>query len=325
MSLDLPVERRRTKTGTLRAWIEVQKLPRHFNDVFSFVLGSTLAWYHAGRFDWNIFIVGLAAVFLMAGGTYLTNESQDLEGDRRNRDRIGGENTGMGMYTTGGTRVLVNGILDKKQVYNVGIAFFLLTAPLGLLLQFWLYSGVWTIPLGIAGLFFAYSYSNPPVKASYHGLGETFMMLGYAALILTAYYLQAGFAWFPLLISLPRILTVPALKLLRNIPDARADAESGKNTLVVYIGNENARILYIGLVTVAVLAFFPAFFITRSPFAILNLFPAFFFVRSLVPMLDGKWRERSGIVAACKTGFQGLLLTPVTLALTFGLAKLWAV
>jgi 1,4-dihydroxy-2-naphthoate octaprenyltransferase len=63
MSIDLPVERKGTKTGTLRAWIEVQKLPRHFNDVFSFVLGSTLAWYHAGRFDWNIFIVGLAAVF----------------------------------------------------------------------------------------------------------------------------------------------------------------------------------------------------------------------------------------------------------------------
>src|ERR1035437_7865124 len=126
----------------------------------------------------------------------------------------------MGLYTTGGTRVLVNGVLNRKHVHIAGIVCFLLAIPLGLLIQFGFHAGAWTIPLGVAGLFFAYSYSNPPVKASYHGLGETFMMLGYAALILTAYYLQAGFSWFPLLLSLPRILTVPALKMLRNFPDA---------------------------------------------------------------------------------------------------------
>ena len=110
--------------SSLKAWIEVQKLPRHSNDVFSFILGSVLAWYHTGQFHWSIFIAGLLAVFLMAGGTYLTNESQDFESDRRNRDRIGGENTGMGLYTTGGTRVLVNGVLDRKHVYTAGNSIF---------------------------------------------------------------------------------------------------------------------------------------------------------------------------------------------------------
>ncbi len=52
-------------------------------------------------------------------------------------------------------------------------------------------------------MFLAYSYSNPPVKASYRGLGELFTMLGYGALIITAYYIQAGFNWLPIIVGLP--------------------------------------------------------------------------------------------------------------------------
>lgn len=202
----------------LKPWIEVQKLPRHNNDVFSFVLGSAAAWYATGRFHWGIFLCGLLAVFFMANGIYLTNEAQDLEGDRLNRERIGGEG-GMGLATTGGTRVLVRGALRRRPVMIAGIIFFVLAIPLGLAIQFVFKSGVWTIPLGALGMLVTYSYSNPPIKASYRGLGETFMMVGYALLILTAYYIQAGFSWFPLLAGLPRILTVLAVKTLREFPD----------------------------------------------------------------------------------------------------------
>ncbi len=301
----------------IKAWIEVQKFPRHSNDVFSFVLGSVLAWYHAGQFHWGVFIAGLLAVFFMANGIYLTNEYQDYESDRRNIDRIGGEDRGMGMDTTGGTRVLVRGALKKRHVYIAGIIFFALAIPLGLLIQFGFRTGAWTIPLGVLGLFFTYGYSNPPIKASYRGLGETFMMLGYAALVFTAYYIQAGATWFPLLICLPRILTVPALKLLRNFPDYKADAAAGKRTLVVIIGQQKASYLYVALVISAIIMFIPTFIITRSPFALLNIIPAIFLAQSLVPVARGKWRQRSGLELACRTGFQGLLLTPITLILTF--------
>ena len=69
---------------------------------------------------------------------------------------------------------------------------------------------------------------------------------------------------------------MPALKLLRNFPDAKSDAETGKNTLVVLIGQSRARYLYIGLVIAAVIMFIPAFVITRTPFALLNIIPAVF-------------------------------------------------
>jgi len=300
----------------LKAWIQVQKIPRHSNDVFSFVLGSVLAWYHTGNFNWLVFTASLVAVFFIANGIYLTNEAQDYEGDRRNLERIG-VGGGMNMTSTGGTQVLVRGHIKKEHVQLAGMLFFVAAIPLGLVVQFVGKTGPLTIPLGALGILITYSYSNPPIKASYRGLGETFMMLGYALLVFTAYYIQAGPSWLPLIVALPRILTVPALKLIRNFPDARADAGSGKRTLVVIFGKERMRWVYIALVTGAILSFSFAAIASKSVFAMLNIWPAILFMQSLIPVINGQWRERAGLEQACKKGFQGLLLIPMTLTLTF--------
>jgi 1,4-dihydroxy-2-naphthoate octaprenyltransferase len=194
--------------------------------------------------------------------------------------------------------------------------FFAAAIPLGLVVQFIGKTGPLTIPLGVLGILITYSYSNPPIKASYRGLGEMFMMLGYALLVFTAYYIQAGPSWLPLVVALPRILTVPALKLIRNFPDATADTASGKRTLVVIFGRERMRCVYIALVTGAILSFAFSAIVSKSVFALLNIWPAALFVQSLIPVLNGQWRERAGLEKACKKGFQGLLLTPITLTLT---------
>ncbi len=303
-------------TTELKAWIAVQKIPRHSNDVFSFVLGSVLAWYFTGQFNWMVFLVSLLAVFFIANGIYLTNEAQDYEGDRRNVERIGAGG-GMNLTSTGGTQVLVRGHLKVKTVQIVGMLFFAAAIPLGLIVQFAGHTGWATIPLGALGILVTYSYSNPPVKASYRGLGETFMMLGYALLVLTAYYLQAGWSWLPLIIALPRIITVGSLKLIRNFPDATADAASGKRTSVVIFGKERMRWVYIVATVLAIASFGFSVYYSKSWFALLNLWPAFLFAQSVWPVMNGEWKERAGLEQACKKGFQALLLTPVTITLTF--------
>jgi 1,4-dihydroxy-2-naphthoate octaprenyltransferase len=307
---------------TFKAWIEIQKIPRHSNDVFSFILGSVLAWYRTGAFHWGIFLCGLAAVYFIANGIYLTNEAQDYEGDKVNLGRIGGRG-GMGLATTGGTQVLVRGKLKRSHVQVAGMIFFALAIPLGLIIQFVFHAPPWTIPLGIIGMLVTYSYSNPPVKASYRGLGETFMMVGYALLVFTAYYLQAGASIFPLVIALPRILTVPALKIIREFPDSPADAATGKRTLVVIFGQAAMGRVYTALIILALLSFIPAFVIAGPLFAAINLLPAAYFVVSVIPMAGERWHNRAELERACRTGFIGLLWTPVTLALTFILAGLF--
>ncbi|MCL2141239.1 MAG: prenyltransferase [Dehalococcoidia bacterium] len=305
----------------IKAWIEVQKIPRHSNDIFSLVLGSVLAWYAGYEFNWLVFLASLCAVFFIANGIYLTNEAQDYEGDKRNVERIG-VGGGMNLTSTGGTQVLVGGHLKREHVQLAGILFFVAAIPLGLLVQFAGATGWLTLPLGALGIIITYSYSNPPIKASYRGLGETFMMLGYALLILTAFYIQSGvISWLPLVIALPRILTVPALKVIRNFPDAAADEASGKRTSVVILGKERMRWVYAVLIVSAVLSFGCVVVYTKSVFSIINLWPAVLFVQSLLPVFNGQWKERYGIAQACKKGFKGLLLTPATLTLTLLLSK----
>jgi 1,4-dihydroxy-2-naphthoate octaprenyltransferase len=148
------------------------------------------------------------------------------------------------------------------------------------------------------------------------------MMLGYGLLIITIYYTQAGISWLPEVVASTQFAAIPPTKLLRAFQDAEADAKAGKRTLVVIFGQEKMSRVYIVLIIASILLFLPTFFITRSPWALINLWPSIYLMQSLVPMLNGLWRERQGLERACRKGFLGLMLSPLTLALTFLLDKL---
>ncbi len=300
---------------TLKAWIELQELPKHIAVVFRLALGGVLAWWATGGFNWPVFLITLLAVFFMADGAFISNEYFDYETDRINRGRLGGEK--QGVTSTGGTRVLVEGLIKRRHALIASIIFFLLAMPLGILLQFYFKTGPLTIPLGALGIFIGWFYTAPPIKAAYRGWGEFFMMLGYGTLIFTIYYTQAGLSWLPVIVASTQFAAVPAIKLLRTFPDAEADRRAGKRTLAVIFGKEKMSRVYIILMLSAVALFIPTFIITRSPFALLNIWPVVYIIQSLVPMLNGRWRTRAGLELACHKGFLGLMLSPLTLTLTF--------
>jgi 1,4-dihydroxy-2-naphthoate octaprenyltransferase len=304
----------------LRAWIEIQELPKHIAVVFRIALGGVLAWWATGLFSWPVFLITLLSVFFMANGAFISNEYFDYETDRINRGRLGGSR--QDLTSTGGTRVLVEGLIPLRHALIASLVFFLLAVPLGLLLQFFFKTGPLTIPLGTAGMLIGWFYTAPPVRAAYRGLGEIFMMLGYGLLIITIYYTQAGLSWLPVAVASTQFAAVPAIKLLRAFPDAEADAAAGKRTLAVIFGRERMSRVYIILMTAAILLFIPTFLITRSPWALINLLPVLYIGKSLVPMLSGRWRTREGLEQACRKGFLGLMLSPLTLTLTFLMDRL---
>ena len=301
--------------STLKAWIEIQELPKHIAVVFRIALGGVLAWYATGIFSWPVFLITLLSVFFIANGAFISNEYFDFETDRINLGRLGGRK--QGITSTGGTRVLVEGLIPLRQALIASAVFFLLAIPLGLLLQFYFKTGLFTIPLGVVGMLIGWFYTAPPVRAAYRGLGEVFMMLGYGLLIVTIYYTQAGWSWLPVVVASTQFAAVPAIKLLRAFPDTEADAVAGKRTLAVIFGKESMSRVYILLMAAAILLFIPTFFITRSPFALLNLWPVLYLGRSLLSVADGRWRRREGLEYACRNGFLGLMLSPLTLTLTF--------
>ena len=300
----------------IRSWIDLQELPKHLANILPFLLGTAVAYWESGQIDWTVFAVALLALFLLTDGTYVSNEYFDYENDRLNETRIGGPDA-VGVTTTGGTRVLVKGLIPRRHALIFAVVAFLLAIPVGLYLQVRLGTGPLTIPLGLLGLFIGWFYTAPPIRACYRGFGELFLALGQGIVIFGAYYVQNGFSWLPLLVSLPWFIALPALKIIREFPDFEADQATGKRGLTLRLGRERSAVVYDVLLLLAVLAFVPVWFILRSPAYWLVLIPAFFLLRSTWLTVGGHWKEPGKAEAAAVAGFIGMLLIPVSLTAAF--------
>jgi 1,4-dihydroxy-2-naphthoate octaprenyltransferase len=301
----------------LQAWVLLHKFPKWLTTLLPFLLGSVLAYGYTGMFDWWRFLASFLALAALTGGSLVANEVYDLESDRMNAGRIGGENQ-VNVNTTGGSKVLVRGLLTPTDALRASLAWFVLAVVLGLWLQFGLETGPLTIPLGVAGF-----YSAPPVKAVYRGLGELFIALGLTMIVYGGFYVQAGNALFPLLMALPLTIAAPAAKIVREFPDYEADELTDKRTLTVMLGRERMSKVYAGMMFLAVLAFVPAVLYVRSFSIIFVLAPVFLLLRSSARMLTDEWRQRGPMVASVKDGFVGMLLVPVALMLVFLVDAVW--
>ena len=98
-------------------------------------------------------------------------------------------------------------------------------------------------------------YSLGPVKLSSIGLGETAVAVAFGVLPVT------GAAWLQgatidtslLLFSLPVSAWVAAILLINEVPDIKADGDSGKNTLPVRLGLPATAGLYFAIQMAAAL------------------------------------------------------------------------
>ena len=298
------------------AWFALQELPKHLANILPFVLGTTLAYWQTGTVDWAVAATALVAVFFLTDGTYVSNEYFDYENDRANSTRIGG-NERIGVGTTGGTRVLVRGLIERRAALIFAVTCFALSIPVGLLLRYGLGTGPLTIPLGVLGILVGWFYTVPPIRACYRGLGEVFIAIAQGVVVFGAYYVQAGFDWMPLVISMPWFITLPALKIMRQFPDYEADRETGKRGLTVIYGRERMAIAYAVLVILGMISFIPVFWHLPWPLALLAIAPAILFARTVKIMLGGEWRQPQRMETSAVNAFVAMLLIPVSLTLAF--------
>jgi 1,4-dihydroxy-2-naphthoate octaprenyltransferase len=154
---------------------------------------------------------------------------------------------------SGGKRVLVDGLLTRRQTWWVAGIFYVLGGAVGLAIVAW--REPWVLAIGLAGMLLAWFYHAPPLRLSYRGLGEPAVTLVYGPLICVGTYLVQRHAlpaeiW---LAAIPLGLLIGAFLWINEFPDRRADASAGKRTLVVRLGPERAADVFAGIV---VLAFF---------------------------------------------------------------------
>lgn len=311
----------RTFWARVKPWIQIQELPKHLANILPFLLGTVLAFYHAGTVNWAVFWVSLVALYFLTNGTYIGNEYFDFENDRANTTRIGGDDR-VSVTTTGGTRVLVKGLLPRRYALYASVASFLLAIPFGLWLQFRLDTGPLTIPLGMLAVFIGWFYTAPPVRASYRGLGEVFIAVGQGLVIFGAFYVQQGYDPLPIVASLSWFVALPALKVIREFPDYEADRTTEKRGLTVIFGRTLMSKVYGVTILLAIALLAPVFLMLNSLYAVLLLIPAALLGRSAIITLTGQWRDRKKLELAAVSAFSGMLLIPVTLMIVFLIAGL---
>lgn len=215
--------------------------------VLPVVLGTAWGARLGGALDLGAFCVALGAIVCVHAGANVVNDVYD---DLGGTDRI---NTGHIHPYTGGSRSIQNGIMTARQMFRWGVALLVVSAVLGTAL--FAMKGLGVLLFGLAGLALGVLYSVPPARLGARGLGEWAVGLGFGVLPVTgAAWLQSGVLdWGALVLSLPAGLWVANILLVNEVPDAAADAATGKRTLVVRLGLEGAAALTLLLNALAVL------------------------------------------------------------------------
>jgi 1,4-dihydroxy-2-naphthoate octaprenyltransferase len=220
------------------------------------LVGGGLAIRDEGARPWA-FALALLGVSLLLVGVNLANDYFDFRS---------GADPPLGV----GRRPLQARVLAPRTFLVGSFAAFALAGLAGVTLV--LASPPAVLLLGLAGAFFGFFYTAPPLRLGYRGLGEpvVFLTLGLGATV-GAFTVTAGqFSLTPLVAALPNAALVTALLHANNLRDFATDSRTGKRTLAVRLGWTGALREYQTLLGLAALALL-ALVVRLTPWAALGL------------------------------------------------------
>jgi 1,4-dihydroxy-2-naphthoate octaprenyltransferase len=222
-----------TKSGAggMSVWLRELRAPFFTASIVPITLGAAVSWYYSGLFSPWIFLLSLAVTICLHAGANVVNDYFDY---RSGCDVINKEYVPM---FSGGSRLLVEGLLGPTEVYLYAISFFALGAMSSLLL--FSIRG-WIIILIVAsGIVAGYFYTT---HLATRGVGELAVGIEFGPIaVIGSYFAQTGMLDFnPLWASIPVGLMIADILWINEVPDIKADAESGKKTLVARMGKRKA-------------------------------------------------------------------------------------
>ena len=216
-------------------WLKALRLQFYPMTFVAYTMGAFTAAKLGYGFHSYFFWLGYLWLFFLEAATVLLNEYFDYSTDMKNRY--------FGPFT-GGSRVLVDGLLTVKQI-KAGIT---LTLTLSLVSLIVLLIGLNrplsdSLPACAVLAILAIGYTVPPLKLSYRGLGELTVGATHSFAVIVCGYLFMGGGInepFPWIIGLPLFLAVLPSIILAGITDYQADKEAGKRTFAVRFGPKKA-------------------------------------------------------------------------------------
>ena len=243
----------------LQAYLRALRLPFLTGSLFPVAVAGALAYLQQGVWSPSLLgltFLGVAALHL---GSNLLNDYYDSFGS----DPLNVHATPF----SGGSRVIQNGDLSADTVRFMAFLFLALGGGCGLALIF--LGRPWVAVLGTLGFLAGYLYSASPLQLMSAGLGEAAIFLAFGPLVTWGtYYVQTdSLKPVGLAVGLPLAFLITAILWINEFPDLKADADAGKNQLVVRLGLRRARRVYAALM----LAPFASIFLLLEAFHLPDL------------------------------------------------------
>jgi len=220
----------------MKEWIKAARLRTLPLSLAGIVLAAFLAAGY-GKFDWIIFVLSLLTATLFQVLSNFANDYGDGVKGTDNDDRIGPE------------RALQSGSITPQQMKKVIILFAILSFISATVLV--LYSFGWQqlsriiiyLILGLGAILAAIKYTVGKNAYGYFGFGDLFVLIffGLVSVIGGTYLYTKQLDWTLIFPALSVGLLSVAVLNLNNMRDLYSDKKSGKNTVPVKLGLENAK------------------------------------------------------------------------------------
>ncbi|OFT88829.1 1,4-dihydroxy-2-naphthoate polyprenyltransferase [Corynebacterium sp. HMSC28B08] len=224
--------------ATPAQWLEGAR-PHTWANAFAPVLAGTAAAVLAEQADLlRAVLAGVVSWALIVGVNYANDYSDGIRGTDDDR--------------SGPLRLTGSGLVPPKQVKYAAFASFAVAGVAGVILS--LLSAWWLILVGAACIAGAWFYTGGKNPYGYRGLGEVavFIFFGLVAVLGTEFTQTGAVSWRGLGMAVAVGALSSSVNLANNLRDIPTDAETGKITLAVRLGDARTRRLWIGLIVAAV-------------------------------------------------------------------------
>jgi 1,4-dihydroxy-2-naphthoate octaprenyltransferase len=215
----------------MNAWIAGAR-PKTLPAAIVPVLIGTAVAIHDGDALWGRALLCLiVSLALQVGVNYANDYSDGIRGTDEVR--------------VGPLRLVATGTKPAAAVKRAAFVSFGVAMLAGLALA--VLASPWMIAVGAVSVLAAWFYTGGKHPYGYSGFGElaVFVFFGLVAVMGTAFVQLERLTWLSLFAAVPAGLLAVALLLVNNLRDRPRDAEVGKKTLSVRVGDIRTRQLYL--------------------------------------------------------------------------------
>lgn len=199
------------------------------------LLGCSVAIYECGLgLNWlYLFLALMGIILIQAFLAHTANDLIDEEVDRK-----------APIKKTGRTKVLIDGIMSRRDLILVGLVSLLIV--LALILFFTIKLGPVIILLAAVGVYSALAYSLPPLKLGYRPFAEFTVVLPVLTVLVVGinFVVTGSLSLLAFFVGLTFAFANIVWFIISRAQDVDADEEAGKNTTAVLLRKKDLDLLW---------------------------------------------------------------------------------